>query len=166
MNSRLSKTFKATLIFGVATFALWLISGLFIYNTFPNWETRGTFGDMFGSVNALFSGLGFVGLVYAILLQKEEMMLHKKELELTKIETQKSIELQHKAQEAVLIQLDEMRNSHKLNAMNTLITYYNTIIENPEASQNAKDQAKQKRHTLICLVDQMVEDIANAAIEE
>ncbi|WP_145047877.1 hypothetical protein [Paenibacillus xylanexedens] len=33
----------------------------------------GTFGDMFGGVNALFSGLAFVGLIYTILLQRREL---------------------------------------------------------------------------------------------
>jgi hypothetical protein len=39
---------------------------------------RGTFGDMFGSVNAIFSGLAFVGVIYAILLQSKELKLQRK----------------------------------------------------------------------------------------
>lgn len=35
--------------------------------------TAGTFGDMFGAANAFFSGLAFLGVVYALLLQHEEM---------------------------------------------------------------------------------------------
>ena len=34
-------------------------------------ENAGSFGDMFGSINALFSGLAFVGVILAILLQKK-----------------------------------------------------------------------------------------------
>ncbi|SRR5260221_14021470 len=33
----------------------------------------GTFGDMFGAINALFSGLTIAGLVYTIILQRQEM---------------------------------------------------------------------------------------------
>lgn len=36
-------------------------------------QNRGTFGDMFGAANALFSGLAFAGVVVAILLQRLEM---------------------------------------------------------------------------------------------
>lgn len=36
----------------------------------PNENTRGTFGDQFGAVNALFSGLAFAGLIYTIVLTK------------------------------------------------------------------------------------------------
>ena len=43
-------------------------------------ETRGSFGDMFGSVNALFSGLAFAGLIVAIRLQSEELALQRQEL--------------------------------------------------------------------------------------
>ncbi|WP_185993662.1 putative phage abortive infection protein [Variovorax sp. KBS0712] len=41
---------------------------------------RGTFGDMFGSVNALFSGFAFAGLIVAIRLQSEELALQRQEL--------------------------------------------------------------------------------------
>ncbi len=49
-------------------------------------EDRGTFGDMFGSVNAIFSGLAFAGLIYTILLQKEELGLQRTELKETRSE--------------------------------------------------------------------------------
>ena len=53
----------------------WLID---ILNEEPN--DRGTFGDQFGFVNTLFSGLAFAGMIFTILLQKEELALQRKEL--------------------------------------------------------------------------------------
>jgi len=47
---------------------------------------RGTFGDMFGAVNAIFSGLAFAGLIFTILLQKEELELQRIELTETRQE--------------------------------------------------------------------------------
>ena len=41
---------------------------------------------MFGSVNALFSGLAFAGVIYAILLQREELGLQREELIKTRLE--------------------------------------------------------------------------------
>ena len=38
------------------------------------------FGDMFGVANALFSGLAFLGVIVAILLQRKELELQRKEL--------------------------------------------------------------------------------------
>ncbi len=46
----------------------------------------GVFGDMFGFVNALFSGLAFAGLIYAIWLQRIELRLQRRELEATREE--------------------------------------------------------------------------------
>lgn len=47
---------------------------------------RGTFGDMFGSVNALFSGLALAGIILTILLQRKELKLQREELQDTRAE--------------------------------------------------------------------------------
>jgi len=44
------------------------------------------FGDLFGSVNALFSGLAFVALIYTIHLQRQELSLQRTELKLQREE--------------------------------------------------------------------------------
>ncbi len=36
--------------------------GLVVWSVLPDWEMRGQFGDMFGVVNALFSGGALVGV--------------------------------------------------------------------------------------------------------
>ncbi|RED53481.1 putative phage abortive infection protein [Aestuariispira insulae] len=46
----------------------------------------GLFGDSFGILNSLFSGLAFVGIVYTILLQKQELGYQREELALTRKE--------------------------------------------------------------------------------
>ena len=66
----------------IAILVLWFGSGVALY-----WyDERGTFGDMFGAINALFSGFAFLGLIYAILLQKTELRLQRKELANTREE--------------------------------------------------------------------------------
>ncbi|MCW5557571.1 MAG: hypothetical protein KIT22_07050 [Verrucomicrobiae bacterium] len=45
------------------------------------WERRGQLGDMFGGLNALFSGLAFAGLVYALVLQRQQLLLQQIEIE-------------------------------------------------------------------------------------
>ena len=47
---------------------------------------RGTFGDQFGAVNALFSGLAFAGLIYTIILQRRDLALQRKDLALQRKE--------------------------------------------------------------------------------
>lgn len=53
---------------------------------YPRSEEAGQFGDMFGGVNALFGGLAFAGVIFAILLQKKELQLQRQELKETREE--------------------------------------------------------------------------------
>jgi hypothetical protein len=64
--------------------AWWLIGFQWPVCRFPEASTsqpaathdlRGTFGDQFGAVNALFSGLALVGVVIALILQQRELWL-------------------------------------------------------------------------------------------
>ena len=75
--------------------AFWLIIDISIVEP----ETRGVFGDKFGAVNALFSGLAFAGLILTLFLQKEELSLQRDELEQTREELtrqRKEFEIQNK----------------------------------------------------------------------
>lgn len=67
-------------------FFVFLCFGLNWWFLYRDIENRGTFGDMFGAVNSLFSGLAFVGVVFAILLQRNELVLQRKELKFTRDE--------------------------------------------------------------------------------
>lgn len=49
-------------------------------------EVRGQWGDSFGMINALFAGLALAGVIYAIILQREELQLQREELEKTREE--------------------------------------------------------------------------------
>ena len=76
--------------------ALFLLNmSLILVNNDPNW--RGTFGDQFGAVNALFSGLAFAGLIYTIILQRRDLELQRNDLKLQREElalTRKEMEEQ------------------------------------------------------------------------
>ncbi len=58
--------------------AAWVATGWVLY---PR-QDRGTIRDMFGAVNALFSGLAFAGIIYTVWLQRMELQLQRKELRL------------------------------------------------------------------------------------
>lgn len=66
--------------------AAWGWSGYLIYTGFDEPGDRGTFGDMFGAVNALFSGLAFSVLIYTMILQRIELKLQREELRSTRAE--------------------------------------------------------------------------------
>ncbi len=69
----------------VGVFVLWALAGWGVHH-FAGKEGRGTFGDMFGAVNALFSGFAFACLIYAVFMQREELSLQREELKLAREE--------------------------------------------------------------------------------
>ena len=74
---------KITIIAFIIIIILWALS---FFLLFLDSESRGTFGDMFGTVNALFSGLAFAGLIVTLIMQFEELGLQRKELAQTNAE--------------------------------------------------------------------------------
>ena len=70
----------------IGVLAAWGLSWWLIHKNIDCSTERGTFGDMFGAVNALFSGLAFAGLIVTLLYQKEELKLQREELKETRNE--------------------------------------------------------------------------------
>lgn len=68
----------------VVVFVIYVMSWLLIRCHYKGvadfYEARGTFGDQFGAVNALFSALAFAGMIYALILQMNELHLQREEL--------------------------------------------------------------------------------------
>ncbi len=71
---------------GMAVLFIWLLSWVLIDLCISESNDRGTFGDKFGAINALFSGLAFAGLIVTLLYQKEELKLQREELAQTREE--------------------------------------------------------------------------------
>ena len=61
------------IMFGMIVFAVWMVSWACINIFIQEDAVRGQFGDQFGAVNALFSGLAFAALIYTIYLQRIEI---------------------------------------------------------------------------------------------
>lgn len=96
----------------------WIIIGLFSLLTDDLQLTPGTFGDVFGSVNALFAGLAFAGLLWTILLQQSAMRMQQSEIKIQR--------------EMLQAQLDEQREARKsmdaqANAQHKMITAINAL---------------------------------------
>lgn len=70
----------------ISVIVVWLLfwGGIDIF--ISDCTDRGTFGDKFGAVNALFSGLAFAGLIATLFYQKEELKLQREELQQTREE--------------------------------------------------------------------------------
>ena len=109
----------------------WLMSWDFITRQFGNPTRPGEFGDMFGAVNALFSGLAFAGVIVAILMQQAELSLQRQELRLqreeqvdTRRELARSAEAQEEQVMALKRQSETLRVTAELNARTSLMQAY------------------------------------------
>ncbi len=111
---------------------LLVLGGAAVFLMGSTWTERGTIGDSFGMTNALFSGLAFAGVVYAILLQRQELALQREELQLTRAELSKSAKAQEQS-------ADTQRQLAQLNAYTALLTY--KLSEIREALENATSRS-------------------------
>ncbi len=81
----------------VGAIILWGIMWWSVFNNLPDWPSRGQFGDLFGSINALFSGLAFAGIIYTIYLQRKELKLQRDEMKASRAELNAQVKAQEYA---------------------------------------------------------------------
>jgi hypothetical protein len=111
---------------------VWVAYGLFadeILNNFSKvrniilneeqtpWD-RGDFGDYFGSLNTIFAGLAFAGVIWAIILQKRELALQRQEVK-------NSVEAQRDSAKSLADQIQEMRKQNELQLLPFIVIRYN-----------------------------------------
>lgn len=143
---------RGVIVLAVIIVASWAISGFLINKISAN--DRGTFGDMFGAINALFSGLALAGVVVAIILQRQELMLQRDELVLNRNELQKSAAAQVGTAEAIREQLKIAKDSARLSALASLVGYYTDMSQNHGGSTTgAGIMAKEKLTTYVNLLE-------------
>lgn len=100
----------------IVVIGMWYYFGFQYYHDIglKDVDDRGTYGDQFGIVTALFSGLAFAGIIYTILLQRDELQLQRNELR----DTRKQFEMQNAT---MALQRKEQTFFHLLNLHNDLV---------------------------------------------
>ncbi|PRX53623.1 hypothetical protein [Flagellimonas meridianipacifica] len=136
---------------------IWVLSAILILVFLDDWESRGTFGDLFGAVNALFSGMAFAGLLYTIILQKQDINLQREEIIANRLELKKSAKAQQNSEKALKEQVEQMKITSKLNALNTIINFYNLQISNPNNSEEIISKSREKRRKAIKEIDALID---------
>jgi uncharacterized membrane protein YciS (DUF1049 family) len=158
--------------------SLWAGSSLVIYKMLPTWGDRGTFGDMFGAINALFSGFAFAGVIVALFMQRSELSLQREELRLTREELSKSTVAQQESASALNHQFLIQTLSAKASTLAIVINDSNKDIDRgndfvkenyrqgisgastEEFSPGAIDrrlEAKSKLDTLLIEIEELIE---------
>ena len=108
-----------SLIIGVIT--LWFLTPVITCHFSGEPKDIGIIGDQYGSVNALFSGLAFVGVIWAILLQQTDLKLQRKSIDLQQKElNNNTAELKNQAK-ALRGQLEVAKLTAQLNTIPALM---------------------------------------------
>lgn len=157
--------YKTLIITSIIVVLIWAISGVSVYYWGKDWSERGTMGDMFGVINSLFSGLAFAGLVFTIILQRQEITTNREEIEMNRKELHKSVRAQQKTQQALQDQARQTHLTARVNAMSTVINYYNTQIINPNNPPEMIEKAREKRRALIKQIDGLIEGLNDSDVD-
>ena len=144
---------------------VWVLSTFLIVYGLDSWGDRGTFGDLFGAVNALFSGLAFAGLIYTIVLQKQDLALQRHEIAMNRTELKKTAKAQQHSEKALIEQVEQMKIATRLNALKTLIDYYNVQISYAGNTDVIIAKAKEKRKATIHEIDLLIDRIDDDELE-
>jgi hypothetical protein len=104
----------------LAILALWLILGLGPIILVGGLSKSGTFGDTFGAVNALFSGLALAGVAYAVYLQRRELRAAEDQLAMARNEAKESEESRRRTEQQLVKHTDALVAAAKLNAADAI----------------------------------------------
>ena len=104
----------------------------------PGENTRGTFGDQFGAVNALFSGLAFTGLIYTIILQRRDLEIQRHDLKLQREE----IALNRKEMEEQTAEFEKQNETLKIqrfeNTFFNMLSQFQEVVNSLTASYKSR----------------------------
>jgi len=133
---------------------LWTASWILLVKYGGPAPERGQFGDMFGAVNALFTALAFAGLIYTVLLQRNQLALQQKEI----IESGKSqeqllqrqIDAQSKLFERQKTFQEEQRRLQDIHALKMEQTRqdFESLLEARRKDREKEDEEKFKSNML------------------
>lgn len=125
---------------GVATLFLLNMSLIWIIDD-SNW--RGTFGDQFGAVNALFSGLAFTGLIYTIILQRRDLELQRNDLKLQREE----LALTRQEMEEQTAEFEKQNETLRIQRFEN--TFFNMLSQFQEVVNNLSVSARVKSENVV-----------------
>lgn len=126
------------LIISAVVIAVITYTGVLLWLTWPisefSLDRSGLYGDSFGMLTSLFSGLAFSGMLIAVLLQREELQLQRKEIKKNHIEFKKGVKAQ--------------RVNVKLGALNVLLIECKEQIRSNESRAEISYLASSSAMTL------------------
>lgn len=108
--------------------SLWGLTWLLTIRVLGSPREPGAFGDMFGSINALFSGLALAGVVLTLLLQHRELALQRQELALTRDQLSRTAEAQEASEAALARQASANERAAEIAGLVAVVENYKIRI--------------------------------------
>ncbi len=125
------------LLIGGVIFFVISYTSLLLYLVWPIDELSinksGVFGDSYGLLTSLFSGLAFAGLIITIVMQKEELKLQREELSLTRDELSGQ-------KEELRVQNETLRQQKFENTFFQMLSLHNEILKSIDIRVNANTE--------------------------
>ena len=135
-DQRTKSDYNLLVILIIVVIVIYALSWMFVDCSYTQGADRGTFGDKFGAINALFSGLAFAGLIFTIVLQRKELSLQREELQLTRQEmSDQTIEFE---KQNSTLQLQRFENTFF-----QLLNQFEQITSNPTFSYMENTDCKE-----------------------
>ena len=117
-------TFGAVL----AVFLMWLAYAFLIDNFIPSQTDRGLFGDQFGALNTLFSGLAFAIIIVALFLQRKEFSAQLDEIRKTQKIAIQQAEALVKQEEVFQKQLETQKQQQIENTFFNILKFHTELV--------------------------------------
>ncbi|GJM17207.1 MAG: hypothetical protein DHS20C13_25340 [Thermodesulfobacteriota bacterium] len=158
------ETIKPLLWLIITIIILWFTSYVLLTCFIVSWSDRGTFGDSFGAINSLFSGLALAGIIYTIFLQRKELKLQRLELLETRKELSRTAEAQEKSEIALGNQAKSLKLTTQLSALNSLVNAYSEKekylnLKNKMAAKNASSNKEKYLNQIEKILEDMGDKI-------
>jgi len=174
MSIKSKSLYLVIVLIPVIIISAYTASMLFLTET--NWKSNpGTFGDSFGIINALFTGLAFSGLIVTIMLQYEAIKIQQQDLQESRQQFARSADAQERtARLAAASELlkeyneyikiieteiadDENRNYDNTSAISVLSKSVKEsgIYKHPKSDR--LNELKQKKHDIIEELEELIQ---------
>lgn len=109
----------------IAVIGAWLTYHTWgIFTLSSDLVARGQFGDSYGALNTLFSGLAFAALITAVMLQTKELALQRKELQDTREELRRTANAQERMESALSRQAELQAITVALSGATARLQFY------------------------------------------
>jgi hypothetical protein len=145
-------------VFSWAAFAgVWLAYTICTWTSVLDPAKLGQFGDTFGAVNALFSGLALTGVAYAVVLQHQELDATQEQLKLARDEAKGEDAARKKSEQILDRQATALLAAARLNAATAInaaiMGHEQTIVRVGDRCEQVLDRDKYRQYMRIILND-------------